>query len=101
LVKLSIFFIKNFQSGGLPQFGISSSSEVKFFVDTYLTIDQTIFQKEICIAQIHQHKQTCKKKWQQICCFQYLKSLMRYIKILLFFNEGECTSNLFYNNLEF
>jgi hypothetical protein len=53
------FFITKFQSRGLPcdhgllgvknapQFGISSNSEVKFFVDTYLTTDQTIFQKEI------------------------------------------------------
>jgi hypothetical protein len=29
-----------------------------------LTTDQTNLQKEICNAQVHQHKQTCKKKWQ-------------------------------------
>lgn len=58
------FFITKFQSGGLahdhgllrvknaPYFGISSNSEVKIFVDTYLTTDQTTFQKEICNAQI-------------------------------------------------
>jgi len=107
------FFITKFQSGGLPhdhglvgvknalQFGISSNSEVKIFVDTYLTTDQTIFQKEIHNAQIHQHKQTCKKKWQQICHFLYLKPLMKYINILLPLNEGECTSILFYRNLDF
>jgi hypothetical protein len=44
------------------QFGISSNNKVKNFVDTYLTTDQTNLQKEICNAQVHQHKQTCKKK---------------------------------------
>jgi hypothetical protein len=68
------FFIMKFQSGGLPHdhgllgvknaphFGISSNSEVKIFVDTYLTTDQTTFQKEICNAQIHQHKQKHAKR---------------------------------------
>jgi hypothetical protein len=44
------------------QFDISSNNKVEIFVDTYLTTDQTSLQKEICNAQVHQHKQTCKKK---------------------------------------
>jgi hypothetical protein len=71
------FFIPKFQSKRLPrdhgllgvnnalQFCISSNSKVIIFVDTYLTTHQTIFQKEIRNAQIHQLKQTCKKKWQK------------------------------------
>jgi hypothetical protein len=60
-----------------------------------LTTDQTILQKEICNAQIHQHKQTCKKKWQKICHSKYLKLPMKYTKILLPLNEGKHTSNLY------
>ncbi len=59
------FFIPKFQSKSALQFCISSNSKVIIFVDTYLTTHQTIFQKEIRNAQIHQLKQTCKKKWQK------------------------------------
>jgi hypothetical protein len=43
-------------------FGIPSNKDIKFFVNKYLTTDQFILQNEICVAQIHEYKQTCKKK---------------------------------------
>jgi hypothetical protein len=63
-----IFFIKDFQSTSLthdhrllwsknvPRFGIFTNEEIEIFVDKYLTIDQSIFNIEICNSQIHQHK---------------------------------------------
>ncbi len=42
---------------------------------------------EIHITQIHQCKQACKKKHQQIFQFQYPKLAMKCAKTLLFWNE--------------
>jgi hypothetical protein len=42
---------------------------------------------EIHITQIHQCKQECKKKHQQICQFQYPKLAMKCTKTLLLLNE--------------
>jgi hypothetical protein len=33
-----------------------------YFIDKYITTDQTFFPIEIHSAQIHQHKRTCQKK---------------------------------------
>ncbi len=68
------FFITKFQSIGLsrdhgllwiknaPMFGIPSNKDIKNFVNKYLTTNQFILQNQICVAQIHEHKQMCKKK---------------------------------------
>jgi len=76
--EISVFFlIKKFQSTTLchdhgllwsknvSRFGIFTNEEFENFVDKYLTIDQTIFKMKICNCQIHQHKQTCRKKNNQ------------------------------------
>jgi hypothetical protein len=67
-------FITEFQSKGLlhdlkllwvqnaPTFGVSKNEKIEFFVNKYLTIDQTILSNEIFNMQIHQHKRTCRKK---------------------------------------
>jgi hypothetical protein len=43
-------------------FGNSPNEDIENFVNKYLTTYQYFFQNEIHVAQIHQHKQTCKKK---------------------------------------
>jgi hypothetical protein len=50
--------------------------------------------KDIRKSQIHQHKWTCKEKWQQICQFQYPKPSMWCTKILLSLNLKNCILNL-------
>jgi hypothetical protein len=49
-----------------PHFDINSNESIKKFVDKYLIIDQTILKEETCIIQLHQHKQTCRKKCRPI-----------------------------------
>jgi hypothetical protein len=43
-------------------FGISPNENIENFVNKYLTTYQYLIQNEIHVAQIPQHKQTCKKK---------------------------------------
>jgi hypothetical protein len=61
-------------------------------VDKYLTTDQTMFKHKICNMQIHQHKQTCRKKCQTIFQYQYLKPPMKRTKKLLSLQEENCIS---------
>jgi hypothetical protein len=43
-------------------FGIFPNENIEIFVNEYLTTYQYLLQNEIYATQIHQHKQTCKKK---------------------------------------
>ncbi len=76
------------------QFHISMNEKNEIFVEKYLTTNQIFLPKDIRKSQIHQHKWTCKEKWQQICQFQYPKPSMWCTKILLSLNLKNCILNL-------
>ncbi len=44
------------------RFGKSMNEKIEKVVDKYLTTDQIVLLKDIHNAQIHYHKQTCKKR---------------------------------------
>jgi hypothetical protein len=72
------FFITKFQLRGLlhdygllwienaPRNDVFQNEDIECFVNKYLTTDQTMFKHKICNMQIHQHKRTCRKKFQTI-----------------------------------
>jgi hypothetical protein len=75
------------------RFGKSMNEEIEKNVDKYLTIDQIVLQKYIHNAQIHQHKQTCKKKNNKFVDFNILNyrcNLQKYC----YFNKEIHTPNL-------
>jgi hypothetical protein len=50
------------------RFGVSKNEKIEYFLDKYLTIDQTMFSNKICSLQIHQRTHG-KKRFNQFVNF--------------------------------
>jgi hypothetical protein len=70
-----------------PLNNISSNEKIEKHYQQIFNNEPIFSSNEIRITQIHQCKQACKKKEQQICQFQYPKFGMKCTKTLLLLNE--------------
>jgi hypothetical protein len=76
---LDFFLVTEFQSCGnqhdhgflwvanAPIYGLDSNNALENFVEKYILCDNNKLAPNLCEAQTHRHKKTCKKKNQAIC----------------------------------
>ncbi len=80
---LDFFFVTKFQSHGsqhdhellwvanAPIYGLDSNNAIENFVDKYISCDNNKLVPNLCEAQTHHHKKTCRKKNECICQFNF------------------------------